>query len=261
MDEYSDMAHFGNFIRDLRIARGLSQSELARLCNLGPATVNRLELYETAEIRRSTAVDLLRGLHSASPLSAAEADQFAELTGISALVRTVQRMIDENPVIQAGREAAREFIAPGGSYTGQSSMWNRPALLAPTGPADRPTDEAHYQRVLAEARARFDALIAELGVYGVLRVLDSIETLRRAAGPQTVVPGTPGTPTPPVPVPPIRARPEPGTLIHRQETLEEDRAVTVLSPHGDGRGADQPARNTGPRSTGNTNISKRKRVS
>lgn len=76
--------HFGAFLKSLREDRAIPQSELAAMAEMSAASIQRNEVREVAEFKRSSALAVLRSLNKIKPLSDGELGKFLALTGLSA---------------------------------------------------------------------------------------------------------------------------------------------------------------------------------
>ena len=83
--------HFGELLRSLMGPRGFTQLSLATAVDVSEATIHRGATASECPWRRSTAIDVLRALDHAAPLTKAEASAYGEITGLAAFTQTIHR--------------------------------------------------------------------------------------------------------------------------------------------------------------------------
>jgi transcriptional regulator with XRE-family HTH domain len=105
------VGHFGQLLKDLRDARGLTQDQLADAAHVSGQTIRRAEASETCPWKRSNALAVYRALQQRAPLTPRERDAYLEATNLKGLaehavelaaaVAAPARSLLRSPIIQA----------------------------------------------------------------------------------------------------------------------------------------------------------------
>jgi hypothetical protein len=87
--------HFGETLRRLRTARGLTQSTLAERAGVSLSTVQQGEGQERCTWRRRNVTDVFEALNRVAPVPEADAADYFEAAGMTALVEVAKRAASE----------------------------------------------------------------------------------------------------------------------------------------------------------------------
>lgn len=133
------MAHFGEFLRLLREARSMTQSDLAVSADISPSSIYRAEQEPKCTWRRTTASDVLSALQRRIPLTRTEEEQYIELTGIRQIVAAARAFasdaqgaqpISTDPRVHAAHHYLQRLIDERGvanilpALTGIAAAWD-----------------------------------------------------------------------------------------------------------------------------------------